>query len=305
MALTRKFKDLKLMNDTDVLNNFEARLENIDKNILAGAQIQQSLLRLMAQFKDLQLDFQTKQLQGAHINPLNSFGKKCFSQTDEDGITLEIVRRLGLSHGVYAEFGVGNGLENNTLILAACGWRGFWVGGEDLVFDYSKATSFHNIKGWITIENILNHAQAGMDALGVSEIDILSLDLDGNDIYFLEKLLSGGIRPKLFIAEYNGKFIPPAKFQIAYDPAHQWIGDDYFGAALTNLVEMFEKHGYRLICCNAHTGANAFFINCEHDALFNDIPKGINDLYVAPRYHLYNAYGHKKSPRVVESIINK
>ena len=293
------------MTDSDGLKNFDLRIENIDKNILASAQIQQSMLRLLAQFKDLQLDFQTKQLQAAHKNPLNSFGKKCFSQTDEDGITLEIVRRLGLSNGVYAEFGVGNGLENNTLILAACGWKGFWVGGEDLVFDFSKATKFHNIQAWITIDNVLAYAHSGMKALGASEIDILSLDLDGNDIYFLEKLLTGGIRPKLFIAEYNSKFIPPAKFQIAYDPEHLWSGDDYFGAALTNLVEMFDKYGYRLICCNSHNGANAFFINRGYDKLFTDVPTDVSDIYVSPRYHLYNAYGHKKSPRVVESILNK
>jgi len=293
------------MTDAEVLKTFDLRFENIDKNILAAAQIQQSVLRLLAQFKDMDLNYQTKQLQASHINPLNKFGNKCFSQTDEDGITLEIVRRLGLSTGVYAEFGVGTGLENNTLILAACGWKGFWVGGEDLAFDYSKATSFHYIKDWITLDNIISHAHSGMGAIGAKHIDILSLDLDGNDIYFLEKLLTEGIRPKLFIAEYNGKFIPPAKFQIAYDPEHQWIGDDYFGAALTNLTEMFDTFGYRLICCNAHNGANAFFVDREFDKLFDDVPTDINDIYVAPRYHLYNAYGHQKSPRVVERIINK
>lgn len=293
------------MTDAEVLQSFDLRFQNIDKNILAGAQIQQSTLRLLAQYRDLQLDFQTKQLQASHQNPLNRFGNKCFSQTDEDGITLEIVRRLGLSNGVYAEFGVGVGLENNTLILAACGWRGFWVGGEDLVIDYSKATQFHYIKDWITIENILDHAHAGMQSVDAQNIDVLSLDLDGNDIYFLMKLLDGGIRPKLFIAEYNGKFIPPAKFQIAYDPDHRWTGDDYFGAALTNLTEMFDSFGYRLICCNSHTGANAFFIHREFDALFGDVPKSINEIYVAPRYHLFNSYGHTKSARVVESILNK
>jgi hypothetical protein len=71
------------------------------------------------------------------------------------------------------------------------------------------------------------------------------------------------------------------------------------------MAEMFEKYGYRLICCNAHNGTNAFFINQEHDELFIDVPKSINDIYVAPRYHLFNSYGHKKSPKVVESIINK
>jgi hypothetical protein len=35
---------------------------------------------------------------------------------------------------VSAEFGVSDGMENSTLVLAALGWSGFWVGGEQLKF---------------------------------------------------------------------------------------------------------------------------------------------------------------------------
>ena len=85
---------------------------------------------------DLIIFQQTIELQNKHPNPLNSYGKKGFSQTDEDGLTFEIIRRLKIKKGRYAEFGVGDGLENNTLLLAALGWKGFWVGGEDLIFKY-------------------------------------------------------------------------------------------------------------------------------------------------------------------------
>jgi hypothetical protein len=45
---------------------------------------------------------------------------------------MEILRRIGVSNGTFAEFGVGNGLKNKTLVLTALGWSGFWVGGEHL-----------------------------------------------------------------------------------------------------------------------------------------------------------------------------
>lgn len=109
--------------------------EDFLKNILdiniTSAQLLQLNCQAVIQLRDLILDFQTKQLQISHPNPLNKFGKKCFSQSDEDGITLEIIRRINIESGVYAEFGVGNGLENNTLILASLGWKGFWVGGRN------------------------------------------------------------------------------------------------------------------------------------------------------------------------------
>ena len=68
-----------------------------------------------------------------NCKPFNKYGRKCFSQTDEDGITFEIIKRLNIKKGSYAEYGVGDYLEkNNTILLAALGWKGFWVGGEDL-----------------------------------------------------------------------------------------------------------------------------------------------------------------------------
>lgn len=293
------------MIDMDKLKNFEQCLENLQQNLQTYTQFQQESWQALMTLKDLILGYQTIQLQNSHVNPLNRFGKKCFSQTDEDGITLEIVRRLAIPNGVFAEFGVGDGLENNTLILASLGWKGFWVGGEDLAFNYSKAKKFRYTKDWITLENIAFHAKNGLLMLEEKEIDIVSLDLDGNDIYFVEELLAKNISPKLFIVEYNAKFIPPSRFQIAYNPQHQWTGDDYFGAALANFVELFEKYGYDLICCNSHTGANAFFVRREYRYLFADVPKNINDIYVGPRYHLYNNYGHRKSVKVVETIINQ
>src|SRR5262252_5197626 len=69
------------------------------------------------------------------VSPLVRHGAKFFSQSDEDGILLEILRRLGLASGVFAELGVGNGLENNSLILLMHGWKGVWLGGEPLAFE--------------------------------------------------------------------------------------------------------------------------------------------------------------------------
>jgi hypothetical protein len=240
---------------------------------------------------DLALHLHAKESQLRHKNPLNNFGKKCFSQTDEDGITLEILKRLNiLENGVYAEYGVGNGVENNTLILAALGWSGFWVGGEELVFDASKNKNFVYCKEWITLENILPISLQALEKINKKSTDVISLDLDGNDIYFVEHLLKNGMKPKLFIVEYNARFPPPIKFQIDYDPTHQWKGDDYFGASLYSFFELFAKHGYKLVCCNSHTGANAFFVDASFSHLFTDVPKTIHDIYVEPNYYLYNRY---------------
>lgn len=258
------------------------------------------------QIYDLLLASQTKQLQQLHPNPLNSFGRKCFSQTDEDGITIEILKRINcLGVGNYAEFGVGDGTENNTLILKSLGWHGFWVGGEELAFEIKQPNqTFSYLKDWITLENIVDLARRGIEAIGAKKIDVISLDLDGNDIYFVEELLSSQILPKLFIVEYNAKFPPPVRWAIDYNPEHLWRGDDYFGASLTSFNDLFEAHGYRLVCCNSHTGSNAFFVRVEFSEAFTDIPTDISDIYSAPRYYPYHAFGHKNSIKTIEQLFS-
>jgi hypothetical protein len=102
-------------------------MENISQQISLNNNLIYGLRRSV-------FDFFNTTLQNSHPNPLNKFGAKCFSQNDEDGIILEILRRINLlgSEGVFAEFGVGDGTENNTLILASLGWTGFWMGGKIL-----------------------------------------------------------------------------------------------------------------------------------------------------------------------------
>ena len=72
---------------------------------------------------------------------------------------------------------------------------------------------------------------------------------------------------------------------------------------MSSFDELFRKTGYRLVCCNAHTGANAFFIRLEFMNKFTDIPADIEQIYVEPRYHLHKSYGHRCSPRVAEIIL--
>ena len=42
-------------------------------------------------------------------------------------------------------------------------------------------------KNWITLENILSIINKGLNHLKVKELDLISVDLDGNDFYIVEK----------------------------------------------------------------------------------------------------------------------
>jgi len=239
-------------------------------------------------------------------NPLNKFGRKVFSQSDEDGITLEICRRIGVQHGFYCEFGVGNGLECNTLMLASMQWKGFWVGGEQLAFSmpHISKSKYSYIQDWVTSKNVLSLYQEGLKNLGQDQVDVLSFDLDGNDLWFVEILLQNNVKPKLFIVEYNARFIPPIRWSIELDDTHVWDFTDYSGASLQSFVDLFANYGYTLVCCNAHSGSNAFFVLNEQLQHFQDVPEDINDLYMTPNYKIFHAYSHPVSPKTAMRILS-
>jgi hypothetical protein len=236
-------------------------------------------------------------------NPLVRHGAKFFSQNDEDGILLEICRRTGLENGVFVELGVGDGLENNSLILLMHGWRGVWLGGVPLAFEVPDDGPLFFQKSWITLENCRALVEHGLGVLDAPRANVLSIDLDGNDLYVLEKLLEAGGEPDIVIAEYNGKFPPPVRWSIAYDPKHVWDETDYMGASLQSFVDLLEKFGYRLVACNV-TGTNAFFVHQRHLARFADVPREVGALFVQAEYIVLSS-GHVTSPRTIAGFLER
>lgn len=260
----------------------------------------------LVDLRDLLIISQRDSTMRNHPNPLTRFGRQSFSQAEEDGITLEILNRIGRLHdGIFAEFGVGTGMENNTLVLRAMGWKGFWVGNENLAFEVNcSEDSFKYIKSWITLENIVPIAENAKEKIGGAEIDVISLDLDGNDLFLVKALLEGGFLPKLFIAEYNSKYFPPVEWSIVYDPEHQWAGDDYFGASLMSFSLLFSEYNYKLVCCNSNTGANAFFVREEYSSLFTDVPNDICEIFAKGSSLLPTKPAHNTSIKAIANLFS-
>ena len=68
---------------------------------------------------------------------------------------------------------------------------------------------------------------------------------------------------------------------------------------------MLKKYSYKLVCCNSHTGSNAFFRKKDFFDLFKDVPQEIEKIYVGPRYQLYERYGHPQSIKTIELIFEE
>lgn len=195
---------------------------------------------------------------------LEHFGYKAYSQNDEDGIIQEIFNRIGTTNRFFVEFGVQDGLESNTHFLLLQGWNGvFMEGSSEYVAQiqekFASPISEGRLKvmnAFITRENI-NDLMQENGAAKIDEIDLLSIDIDGNDYYIFEAIEC--IHPRVIVVEYNAKFPPPARWIMPYNKEHVWDGTDRQGASLQALADLGEKKGYRLVATNLN-GINAFFV---------------------------------------------
>lgn len=197
-------------------------------------------------------------------NPLylERFGFKVYSQNDEDGIIEEIFKRIETTNKTFVEFGVENGLESNGHYLLHKGWNGLWIEGDGKAVNEMRQLFKKPIEGkrlavvndFITKDNINTLIEEG--GIG-GEIDLLSVDIDGNDYWVWEAIKC--ISPRVVIIEYNGKFPPNFEWVMEYDSNHIWQKDDNQGASLKSLELLGLKLGYQLVGTNV-MGINAFFV---------------------------------------------
>lgn len=234
---------------------------------------------------------------------LERFGGKTYSQNDEDGILAEIFRRIGAPHRTFVEFGCGDGMENNTVCLLAQGWRGLWMdGGDDNAGRITGAYRPLISAGILQFRQAMIHRD-NIDSLIASaglgpEIDLLSIDLDGNDYYLWEAIAC--VSPRVVVAEYNGKFLPNHDWGTIYDADYMWDGTDLMGCSLARLNGLARRKGYQLVGCNL-SGSNAFFVR---DDLASDrfaVPATPEHLFQPARYALTSCFdvGHPTSTTTV------
>jgi hypothetical protein len=213
-----------------------------------------------------------------------------FSQSGADGIVAEIFRRIGRTNSVFVEFGVGNGLENNTTALLLQGWSGIWIEASKRnirqirkelrpLIDKRKLTVLAQL---VTRDNIVAH----LEGCGLPrDPDLVSIDIDGNDYWVWEALLSR-YAPRVVVIEYNALLGPSAPWVMEYNPAHareRVIATSYYGASLKAVEMLGRRKGYSLVGCD-FLGVNAFFVR-------NDL---LEDRFCAP----YNSENHFEPNRL-------
>lgn len=187
---------------------------------------------------------------------LKSLVSKPSAQNDEELILRRLLQRYDVPH-TFVEFGF-SGWEFNCAGLVRH-WRGLLVDGNPYNIKIARTILPSKVTAmqlWITLESI----EAIEDWVGVADLGILSVDVDGNDYWFLQRLIA--LRPAIVISEYNSSFgLRP--LAVPYDPAFDRLKKHdshmYYGASLTALAHLTASHGYSLMEIG-NSGVNAFFV---------------------------------------------
>lgn len=227
------------------------------------------------------------------MSELNQYEKKVYSQNGEDGIIEEIFNRIGTTNKYFVEFGVETGEECNARYLHEKGWKGLMIEGSEEMHSRLKDNYDDNVQtvhSFITKDNIVDIFKS---AQVPTELDLLSVDIDGNDYWVLKSILEGGYEPQVIVVEYNAIYPPPAQWIMKYNAEHVWDGTSYQGASLQSLYQLCLHYGYLLVGTDSR-GVNAFFVRHTVEGINLPMLKP-HEAYHPAKYigHLNNGhYGH-------------
>lgn len=192
------------------------------------------------------------------MSGLKEFEYDVTSQNGEDGVLRELFRRLQIQKGSCVEFGAWDGrhLSNTWDLWHNRHWRTLLIEGDSAKYQVLRtATAGHDnvtalqrfvdSSGRDSLESILVEAEFHR------ELDLLSIDIDGDDLAVFESLRS--VRPKIVVIEYNPTF--PVEFVFQQQPG------DRFGSSAAAVLLSAHRASYRL----AHaTKTNLILVDSDH-----------------------------------------
>lgn len=214
-----------------------------------------------------------------NVQDLSELEFKVYSQWGDDGIISWLTDKISSENPFFVEFGVQTYRESNTRFLVTHkNWAGLIIDGNKDYIDGIKEESIfwkHDLNAkhlFITKDNIDNFLKQNCPR---TDIELLSIDIDGNDYWIFESLKE--MRPKLIICEFNSLFGNEADISIPYSESfvrsNAHYSNLYFGTSIQALIRLSTTKDYVFIGTNSH-GNNAYFLdNQSQHELIAEIKK--------------------------------
>jgi len=256
-------------------------LRSIKRRLVEFARGSEEVIYRQSEVAQRSLIAAWKQLQASGvILPLDQVGFSRFSEFEEDGHLLYLLTLAGSTSRTVVEISSQDGrVCMATNLLVHHRWRGFLFDGDPVFVDegqrffaaHPATRSAPPVMRaeWFTRENV----NQVLGAAGVpDEIDVLSLDIDGNDLYLWSAMK---VRPRILICEFNNAIPSELALTIPYKPDFSFAALPaeqamFRSASLAAFVAVGRRKGYRLVGMNA-LGFNAIFL--RDDVLAAEMPE--------------------------------
>lgn len=206
---------------------------------------------------------------GGNLPHYSETGYRVFSQFEEDGILVFLFAVLGQGKRTFIDIGSADGINSNCANLAInFGWHGLFIDGNPANIERGQKyyashpdTMLFPPKFSCSMVKRENINQIIQEAGFSGDIDLLSIDIDGNDYWVWDALEV--VTPQVVIIETHVEF-GLRNIVVPYDPDYVYPGrhPDYFGASPVAMVKLAEKKGYRLVGANRY-GFNTIYV--RHD----------------------------------------
>ncbi len=263
-------------------------LRQIKRKIVQFAQGPEEAIYRNSEVAQKALVASWKQLQASGvILPLDQVGFSRFSEFEEDGHLLYLLTLAGSTSRTVVEISSQDGrVCMATNLLVHHRWRGFLFDGDPVfVAEGQRFFASHPATRavppvmkaeWFTRDNV-NRVLATAGVAG--EIDVLSLDIDGNDLHLWNAMT---LRPRILICEFNNAVPSELALTIPYRPDFSFAAlppDQalFRSASLAAYVAVSKRKGYRLVGINA-LGFNAIFLRDDVLATeMREIPVSVLD----------------------------
>lgn len=203
--------------------------------------------------------------------PFNKYQSDIYSQNGEDGVVIEILKRLDLLErvGWCVEFGAWDGkyLSNTFHLVEKYGYNAVYIEGDrnrynDLLETSKSYKKIVPIYAYVERNrNDTNCLDCILDRLAIpQDFTILSIDIDSHDLDIWESVVN--YSPIVVVIEINSS-APPG---IVWRHSKKTLGNTF--SATCNVAR---EKGYTLVC---HTG-NLIFVRSDHVAPLNLDPRFI------------------------------
>ena len=210
-------------------------------------------------------------------------GFRVYSEFEEDGIALYVLSMIGFKTRRVVEIGCGSGNEcMATNLILNHGFEGFLfdgsarnIGAASAFFASKQDCRLHAPvlkQAWITVDNV-NDLLRGSGCQG--EVDMFSLDIDGNDYWIWQAI--DVINPRLLLFETHDIIPATESLTIPYQPDFDvWSKplpeQDFRSVSLLAMSKLCRQRGYRPIGSHRY-GFNIFFLrNDEGLDCFPEVP---------------------------------